>query len=157
MTHKYTNIYNNLIKLTRNKNLFKNIKNNDLFSDRLFLFLLHFGFFLKYFKKYAPKKEIQAIYDYIFKEIETSIREIGYGDMSVNKRMKGYVNLFHRIISKIEFWEKLDEQEKIHFLNNYLNLGSELDYLIEYFDKYILFISNNALNFSTKDVRSLNF
>ena len=157
MTHKYTNIYNNLIKLTRNKNLFKNIENNDLFSDRLFLFLLHFGFFLKYFKKCASKKEIQEIYDYIFKEIETSIREIGYGDMSVNKRMKEYINLFHRIISKIEFWENLDQQEKIHFLNNYLNLGSELDYLIEYFDKYILFISNNALNFSTKDVRSLNF
>ena len=157
MTHKYTNIYNNLIKLTRNKNLFKNIENNDLFSDRLFLFLLHFGFFLKYFKKYSSKQEIQEIYDYIFKEIETSIREIGYGDMSVNKRMKQYINLFHRIISKIEFWEKLDDQEKIHFLKNYLNLGSELYYLIEYFDKYILFISNNALNFSTKDVRSLNF
>ena len=157
MTHKYTNIYNNLIKLTRNKNLFKNIENNDLFSDRLFLFLLHFGFFLRYFKKHASKKEIQEIYDYIFKEIETSIREIGYGDMSVNKRMKEYLNLFHRIISKIELWENLDEQEKIHFLNNYLNLGSKLDYLIEYFDKYILFISNNALNFSTKDVRSLNF
>ena len=75
MTHKYTNIYNNLIKLTRNKNLFKNIENNDLFSDRLFLFLLHFGFFLKYFKKYATKKEIQEIYDYIFKEIEFAKKE----------------------------------------------------------------------------------
>ena len=137
--------------------MFKNVENNDLFSDRLFLFLIHFGFFLKYFKKYASKKEIQEIYDYIFKEIETSIREIGYGDMSVNRRMKEYINLFHRIISKIVFWEKLDDQEKIHCLKNYLNLGSELYYLIEYFDKYILFISNNALNFSTKDVRSLNF
>ena len=77
--------------------------------------------------------------------------------MSVNKRMKEYINLFHRIISKIDLWENIEEQEKIEFLNNYLNLGSELDYLIEYFDKYILFISNNALNFSTKDVRSLNF
>ena len=39
---------------------------------------------------------------------------------------------------------------------NHLNLGSELYYLIEYFDKYILFISN-MLKLSTKDVRSLNF
>ena len=137
MTHKYTNIYNNLIKLTRNKNLFKNIENNDLFSDRLFLFLLHFGFFLRYFKKHASKKEIQEIYDYIFKEIETSIREIGYGDMSVNKRMKEYLNLLHRIISRVELWENLDEQEKIQVLNNQLNLGSELDYSIGDSDKHI--------------------
>tara|TARA_A100000164_G_scaffold315111_1_gene294596 strand:+ start:29 stop:502 length:474 start_codon:yes stop_codon:yes gene_type:complete len=157
MSHKYINIYNNLIKLTRNKKLFKNIENNDLFSDRLFLFLIHFGFFLKYYKKHTSKKEIQNIYDYIFKEIEISIREIGYGDMSINKRMKEYINLFHLIISKIDIWEKIEKHEKTHFLNNYLNLGSELDYLIKYFDKYILFLSNNALNFSSKDVRSFNF
>ena len=77
--------------------------------------------------------------------------------MSVNKRMKEYLNLFHRIISKIEFWEKLGEQEKIHFLNNYLNLGSELDYLIEYFDKYIIFLSNNTLNYFSKDVINQKF
>ena len=137
--------------------MFKNIENNDLFSDRLFLFLIHFGFFLKYYKKHTSKKEIQNIYDYIFKEIEISIREIGYGDMSINKRMKEYINLFHLIISKIDIWEKIEKHEKTHFLNNYLNLGSELDYLIKYFDKYILFLSNNALNFSSKDVRSFNF
>ena len=157
MSHKYINIYNNLIKLTRNKKLFKNIENNDLFSDRLFLFLLHFAFFLKYYKNYSSKKEIQEIYDYIFKEIETSIREIGYGDMSINKRMKQYVNLFHLIISKIDIWDDLDSHKKTVFLSNYLNLGSELDYLIKYFDKYILYVSNNALNFSSKDVISFNF
>ena len=157
MSHKYINIYNNLIKLTRNKKLFKNIDNNDLFSDRLFLFLLHFGFLLKYYKNHSSKKEIQEIYDYIFKEIETSIREIGYGDMSINKRMKQYVNLFHLIISKIDIWDDLDSHKKTVFLSNYLNLGSELDYLIKYFDKYILYVSNNALNFSSKDVISFNF
>ena len=29
------NIYNNLVKLTRNKKLYQNLKNNDTFSDRL--------------------------------------------------------------------------------------------------------------------------
>ena len=157
MSHKYINIYNNLIKLTRNKKLFKNIENNDLFSDRLFLFLVHFAFFLKYYKKHSTKKEIQEIYDYIFKEIETSIREIGYGDMSINKRMKEYINLFHLIISKTDVWENLENDKKTIFLSNYLNLGSELDYLIKYFDKYMLYVSNNALNFSSKDVLSFKF
>ena len=114
-------------------------------------------YFLKYYKNHSSKKEIQEIYDYIFKEIETSIREIGYGDMSINKRMKQYVNLFHLIISKIDIWDDLDSHKKTVFLSNYLNLGLELDYLIKYFDKYILYVSNNALNFSSKDVISFNF
>ena len=77
--------------------------------------------------------------------------------MSINKRMKQYVNLFHLIISKIDIWDDLDSHKKTVFLSNYLNLGSELDYLIKYFDKYILYVSNNALNFSSKDVISFNF
>ena len=45
MKNDYLNIYNNLIKLTRNKNLYYCLKNNDIFSDRLIIFLFHFGFF----------------------------------------------------------------------------------------------------------------
>ena len=47
MTHEYINIYNNLIKLTRNKKLYKKTDNLDSFSDRLVIFLIHFAFFFK--------------------------------------------------------------------------------------------------------------
>ena len=50
MKNNYLNIYNNLIKLTRNKNLYYNLKNNDTFSDSLVILLLHFSFFLKTYK-----------------------------------------------------------------------------------------------------------
>ena len=56
MNNEYLNIYNNLIKLTRNKNLYLNLKNNDTFSDRLIILLFHFGFFLKFYKKEIIKK-----------------------------------------------------------------------------------------------------
>ena len=50
--------------------------------------------------------------------------------------MKDYLNLFHAILSDIHFWNKLDNSEKYtkisHFLENYKNI----DFLIEYFDKY---------------------
>ena len=39
------------------------------------------------------KKLLQEIYDYIFRQVELSIREIGYGDQSINKKMKDYLNL----------------------------------------------------------------
>ena len=58
MRIEYLNIYNNLIKLTRNKNLYLNLKNKDTFSDRLIILLLHFGFFLKIHKDEMQKKKI---------------------------------------------------------------------------------------------------
>ena len=39
------------------------------------------------------KSILQDIYDFIFRQIELSIREIGYGDQSINKKMKDYLNL----------------------------------------------------------------
>ena len=88
MNNEYLNIYNNLIKLTRNKNLYINLKNDDTFSDRLIILLFHFGFFLKVYKKDMTKSEAQNLFDYIIRQIELSIREIGYGDVAVNKKIK---------------------------------------------------------------------
>ena len=45
MNKNYLNIYNNLVKLTRNKELYLNLKNNDTFSDRLIVLLFHLAFF----------------------------------------------------------------------------------------------------------------
>ena len=108
MKVEYLNIYNNLIRLTRNKNIYVNLKNDDTFSDRLSILLFHLGFFLKFYKTEISKNEAQDLFDFIIRQIELSIREIGYGDVSVNKKMKNYVNLFYLILSKIENWETSD-------------------------------------------------
>ncbi len=74
MKINYLNIYNNLIKLTRNKTLYNNKDNNESFSDRLIIFFLHFGFFIKSYKNNSNKKEIKII-RFIFKQIELSIEK----------------------------------------------------------------------------------
>jgi len=157
MSHNYINIYNNLIKLTRNKNLYNKITNNDSFSDRLVIFLIHFAFFLKNYKTHISKNELQNIYDFIFRQIELSIREIGYGDASINAKMKKFLNLFHLILDKVERWDQISISKKKDFLLDNLNFQSELDYLIKYIDKYIIYLSNNTLNYFSKDVISLKF
>ena len=157
MSHNYINIYNNLIKLTRNKKLYKKITNNDSFSDRLVIFLIHFAFFLKNYKSHNSKNDMQNIYDFIFRQIELSIREIGYGDASINAKMKKYLNLFHLILDKVERWDNIPISKKMDFLSYNLNFQSELDYLIKYIDKYIIYLSNNTLNYFSKDVISLEF
>ena len=66
-------------------------------NNRLIFFLLHFAFYLKNFKNDQNKGILQDIYDFNFRQLELSIREIGYGDQSINKKMKDYINLFHSI------------------------------------------------------------
>ena len=107
MNEKYLYIYNNFINLTRNKDLYSSLDRDDNFSDRLTLFLLHFAFFLKNFKNEENKISLQEIYDFNFRQLELSIREIGYGDQSINKKMKDYINLFHSMVSEIHFWKNL--------------------------------------------------
>ena len=114
MDNTYLDIYNNLIKLTTNKSLYRGIKNNqDTFSDRLTLFLFHFAFILKVFKNDENDKKLQEIYDFNFRQLELSIREIGYGDQSINKKMKDYINVFHGILSEIHFWDNMEFHKKL--------------------------------------------
>ena len=155
MNKNYLNIYNNLIKLTRNKTLYKNNSNNETFSDRLILFLLHFAFFLKFYKDQSKKKVFQELYDFVFRQIELSIREVGYGDATVNKRMKDYISLLYFVIDKVEFWEKLNINEKSELFSKYLKVHNESTYYIDYFDKYSIYLSKNSFNYFTKDVISL--
>ena len=152
MNNKYINIYNNLINLTRNKELYKNFFKQDTFSDRLIFFLFHFAFFLKVFKKNNKKKILQEIYDQIFKYLELSVREMGYGDVTINKKMKNYLNTFHSILDQINDWEIATDFHKTKVLSDFLNIDRKTSNLIDYFDNYIINLSNNTLNFYIKGV-----
>ena len=157
MKNDYLNIYNNLIKLTRNKNLYMNLKNNDTFSDRLIILLFHYSFFIKFYKSQISIDESQDLFDFIIRQIELSIREIGYGDVSVNKKMKDYVNLFYLILEKIETWDNMDKTSKISLIREFINIKDNSDFFISYFDKYRDFLINNPLKIFTKDILELKF
>jgi cytochrome b pre-mRNA-processing protein 3 len=152
MNEKYMYIYNNLINYTRNKDLYKFLNRKDNFSDRLTLFLLHFSFFLKNFKNDENKIVLQEIYDFIFRQLELSIREIGYGDQSINKKMKDYINLFHSMVSDIHFWEKLTKTEKLNKFSNLLSDFENIDDLLDYFEKFNQNLSKKTLNSFIKSV-----
>ena len=156
MSKNYINIYNNLIKFSRNKKLFSIFTKEDSFSDRLIIFLLHFGFFLKIYKNNENQQKMQNIYDYIFKQLELSIREIGYGDVTINKKMKTYINTFHSLLNKIEIWEDLTEVNRDDLLRSFFNYEGEIKDLSKYFEKYRLFLIKSSLNLFTKGVIKLD-
>ena len=152
MNRNYINIYNNLVKLTRNKELYKGFKNQDTFSDRMIFFLLHFAFFLKAYKDNNDKVVLQEIYDQIFRQIELSVREIGYGDQSINKKMKDYLNLFYAMIDKVHDWDNLTIDKRHKLFEVFLDNAVNIDYLVLYFENYRLKLLNNTLNYYIKSV-----
>ena len=157
MNIDYLNIYNNLIKLTRNKKLYVNLERNDEFSDRLIFLMFHFALFLKNYKSQISKKKSQELFDFFIRQIELSIREIGYGDVSVNKKMKEYVNLFYSILDKIET-QNFKQIENLNiFFKNLLNTDKNIEFYADYFQKYDQYLLNNTLNHFTKDIINPNF
>ncbi|MDC0333418.1 ubiquinol-cytochrome C reductase [Candidatus Pelagibacter sp.] len=152
MKSEYLTIYNNLINFTRNKDLYKSLDREDNFSDRLTLFLLHFAFFLKNFKNEENKKILQEIYDFNFRQLELSIREIGYGDQSINKKMKDYINLFHSMVSEVHFWKDLTRSQKIEKISIFLRDFNEINELLDYFELFNDDLSKKTLNSYLKSV-----
>ena len=104
----------------------------------------HFSIFLKIFKKKGERFN-QKIYDELFHYIENDLRELGYGDVSVNKKMKDLNKILYDILIKIE---KSDEKDQFN-INSSLVLKYFKDLDDEKSEKYMLFTSyfNNFYNF----------
>jgi len=77
---------------------------------------------------------------------------MGYGDATINKKMKNYLNTFHSILDKINNWEETSDSNKAKVLSDFLNIDRNISNLIDYFDNYLVNLSNNTLNFYIKGV-----
>ena len=141
-----------MINISRNKDLYKDLNRTDNFSDRLTIFLLHFSFFLKNYKNEENKNILQDIYDFVFRQLELSIREIGYGDQSINKKMKDYINLFHSMVSEIHFWDNLSKTQKLNKISIFLSDFQNSEHLLDYFEDFNENLSKKTLNYYLKSV-----
>ena len=154
MAYIYLNIYNNLIKLTRNKILYNSIK-ADTFYDRIIVFFFHLAFLLKTYKNIETKEELQKFFDFSIRQIELSIREIGYGDATINKKMKEYVNLLFSIIDKIDNWENLNIRRREEIIKFYIQDFPNIRNFVKYFEKYSKYLTNNTFKSLSKDIIDL--
>ena len=95
-----TLLYNTLLKLSRNLYFYKEIGLKDTFETRIYLMFLHFSLILIIFK-FKNTKFPQNEYDSLFQCIENNLRELGQGDVAVNKKMKDLNKIFYDILLKI--------------------------------------------------------
>ena len=154
MNDLYLNIYNNLIKLTRNKKLYNDNK-QDTFYDRMIIFFFHLGFLLKVYKNIETKDNLQKFFDYCVRQVELSIREIGYGDATINKKMKEYVNLLFSVIDNIDNWEMKNNNDRKAIFSTFVQDVLNTDDYVNYFDKYRNFLTKNTFKNLSKDIISL--
>mgnify|MGYP001166221502 CR=1 FL=1 len=116
--HK-ADLYNTLLALSRNIFFYDKIKLNDSFETRIYLMFMHFSIMLIIFKSKETNFK-QELYDGLFYYIENDLRELGLGDVAVNKKMKNLNKIFYDILLKIK---KKNVEE--------FNLNSDL--IIKYF------------------------
>ena len=157
MIKEFVTIYNTLVNLSRNKSLFSIFTDKDTFSDRLLILLFHFAFFLRRYKNNTDKEYLQNFFDYFFRQIELSIREIGYGDASINKKMKDYINVFYSILDKINDWDKLENEKKGEILGFYYKLKDNHLEIVNYFNNFEIYLSKTTLKSFTKSVINHKF
>ena len=141
-------LYNNILLLSRNKIFYTKFDLADTFQNRINLIFIHISFIFIKIKQKKDNKIFnvfqQRLFDLVFNKIEVNMREIGYGDVSVNKKMKFLVKSFYNILLNCENFRKQSRETKESFFSQYLeinNIDKKHDYIgiIEYFNKYEVF------------------
>jgi len=161
--HKENELYNKIVILSRNKFFYTDLYFNDTFTNRIHLIFLHISFLLVIDKKSLNEQKKmfnQKLFDFTFKKIEENYRELGFGDVSVNKNMKKLVKNFYNILLNCENYKNKNFDEKCSFLFTYLEVKKHKKNtnnlaLIDYFDKYQVFCLDLSLDNVLKG--NLNF
>ena len=115
-----TELYNILLQLSRNIFFYNKIGLEDTFETRIYLIFFHFSIFMLIFKKKGEKFN-QKEYDSLFHNIENNLRELGFGDVSVNKKMKDLNQLLYDILLKIDENNENDFKLNKKLLLKYFN------------------------------------
>ena len=91
------NIYTNIVKTSRNKIFFLDFKVDDTVEGRFDIIILHsFIIFYFFINIDEEKSKIpQLLFDHMFADFDSNLREMGFGDIAVNKRMKQFINAFY--------------------------------------------------------------
>ena len=136
---KHNFIYNNLVKLSRNIYFYKELKLDDKLENRIIIIFAHLAIILNNIKKNNELKNLsQELYDNVFLNIENDLREIGHGDVTVNKKMKQLNQIFHHIL--IKFISNSKNQLKVSEFMKFLFFKDKSPELSKkltlYFEKY---------------------
>ena len=141
-------LYNSILLLSRNKLFYTKFDLIDTFQNRIHLIFIHISFvFIKIKqnnKDHMYKIYYQKVFDLIFNNIESNMREIGYGDTTINKNMNFLTRTFYNVLINCEKYKQMKTKAKNIFFNKYLeqnNIKNTTNNkgIIDYFNEYAAF------------------
>ena len=150
--------YNTLLNLSRNIFFYKKLLLKDSFETRIYLMFFHYSIILLILKQKGVKYD-QKSYDDLFDSIENNLRELGFGDVSVNKKMKDLNKIFYDVLLKLNIGkDNFEINEKLilkYFdyldLKNAEKIKDFRDYFVNFykfcFDKPSDIMIEEAINF----------
>ena len=144
-----SNLYNTLLYLSRNTYFYNKIYLKDTFETRIYLMFMHFSLILIIFKikkSHFPQNE----YDSLFYCIENNLRELGVGDVGVNKRMKELNKVFYDILLKIKNSDDNFKINKRLVLKYFKDLETTNDKKYGLFDDYFTYFYNFCFDINPK-------
>ena len=132
-----SDLYNTLLSLSRDLFFYNKISLKDTFETRIYLMFMHFSIIL-IIHKFKEIKFEQKEYDSFFFCIENNLREMGFGDVSVNKKMKDFNKNFYDILLKINTSKneiKINKELVLKYFSEFKGVKND-DYQL--FDRYFV-------------------
>lgn len=147
-----------MLTLSRNLYFYNTIKLKDTFETRIYLMFMHFSIMLIASKK---RNDIfpQTYYDNLFHSIENNLRELGQGDVAVNKKMKDFNKILYDILLKILVNEdpvKINKNLVFKYFEEFKNSNDDK---YELFERYLIKFNHFCFELSPEIVikEAINF
>lgn len=151
-----SDLYNTLLLLSRNIFFYKDLNFNDSYETRIYLMFFHYSVILLTLKLKGVKPD-QTNYNNLFFHIENNLRELGFGDVSVNKKMKDLNKIFYDILIKlktnsIDF--EINKNLSVKYFENLSNSDKNWLNFSKYFTNFYLFCFELDSNSVIKDAKN---
>ena len=153
-------LYNTLLSLSRNIFFYNRVKLDDTFQTRILLMFFHFSI-LMIVSKNKGKKFDQKSYDSLFNNIENNLRELGLGDVAVNKKMKDLNKILYDVLLKINLANSDKTQFKINqkIILKYFDQKDHkntinYDHIADYFNGFFNFCYELSLDNMIQDAKN---
>ena len=145
--------------LSRNIFFYKNLSLKDTYETRIYLIFFHYAIILLISKKRGIKPD-QDNYNNLFYYIENNLRELGFGDVSVNKKMKDLNKIFYDILLKLNTKKDdftLSKNLSVKYFDNLKDNDKKWVNFEEYFKKYYDFCFVLPDNNMIKEIQNYKF
>ena len=138
-------IYQNIVEISRSKFFYLNLNLKDNFETRFDLIIFHAFIIFFYYKNLKNEKSTisQELFDFMFSDFENNLREMGFGDIAVNKKMKIFITAFYGRIGHyskgFDIYKKDGDKSLLQqtILNNIYKGDGKLNHNISYFIEYM--------------------